>query len=864
MTIKKLHRCYITTLIATSVLINTSTALAKDTDKSTTIKQGGFMEEVLVTARKREESLQETPLAVSAFSGQALEEAGINNFTDLQNHVPSLDISSAFKGGLITIRSVAPTGGGGPWAEQPAGIYIDDVFQAHATSRLLDLVDIESIQVLRGPQGTLFGKNTSAGALVITSQKPSNESHGSIKLVAGSYGRQKTTFAYNTALIEDILFGKVVFSRVRQDGYYENIVDGEEFFGEHRDAYGLQLRWLASDKTIVDIMATRSREIDVPRASSCEVVDYGPEETKPIIGILVTPEHPNKNYSEQCADVASLPYDKVANTPYRHNDKGNAQGSFDFRSSYIAVNLQYAGDNFDFKSITAYGLNEQFDQNAFGSDLDGTPLNVAYILNRSTVNQDQLSQEFQWSGLAGNDRLNWTVGLFGMHQFSGDGEIETIGGVGGILGVRLSEAAIDPTVTATAIAAGLNPDETIVVVNVRTANVPEVSSRTYATYGQLSWDATDRLELTAGLRYSHEWKEAGSLNRKRQLSPGEIDNGLNAVLYIPANPGSEEFYFSTTNPLVAGAKPTFQNLPGALGNPVPMRFTNDDQQSDVQFQQLTPMISAAYITGDGELFDFLNASMTYFTVSAGWKGGGLRPTTDDIIGFDPEELINYELGFKLDLFDNTFRINGNVFYMDYSDKQQLVAIPKAGLVQVDQVLTNVDKVILSGTEWEIFWRPDAHWELNAGFSYVDDDIKEFFDSRVEDGEIVIIDRSNERSFNTRSTSANLGIQFTTATDLGTFTARLDISYKSDLYWGLDARTWEKQQARELTTSPAHTLLGGRVTWVPDSQWRITLWGKNLSNEQFVANGLGTTETFANVITIKAAPRTIGMDISYDF
>jgi iron complex outermembrane receptor protein len=864
MTITKIHRWYITTLIATSVLINPSTALAKDTDKSVEIKKGGFMEEVLVTARKREESLQETPLAVSAFSGQALEEAGINNFTDLQNHVPSLDISSAFKGGLITIRSVAPTGGGGPWAEQPTGIYVDDVFQAHSTSRLLDLVDIESIQVLRGPQGTLFGKNTSAGALVITSQKPSNESHGSIKLVAGSYGRQKTTLAYNTALIEDILFGKVVFSRIRQDGYYENIVDGEEFFGEHRDAYGLQLRWLANDKTIVDIMATRSREIDVPRASSCEVVDYGPEETKPIIGILVTPEHPNKNYSEQCADVASLPYDKVANTPYRHNDKGNAQGSFDFRSSYIAVNLQYAGDNFDFKSITAYGLNEQFDQNAFGSDLDGTPLNVAYILNRSTVYQDQLSQEFQWSGLAGNDRLNWTVGLFGMHQFSGDGEIETIGGVGGILGVRLSDATIDPTATAAAAAAGLNPDETIVVVNVRSANVPEVSSRTYATYGQLSWDATDRLELTAGLRYSHEWKEAGSLNRKRQLSPGEIDNGLNAVLYIPANPGSEEFYFSTTNPLVAGAKPTFQNLPGALGNPVPMRFTNDDQQSDVQFQQLTPMISAAYITGDGELFDFLNASMTYFTVSAGWKGGGLRPTTDDIIGFDPEELINYELGVKLDLFDNTFRINGNVFYMDYSDKQQLVAIPKAGLVQVDQVLTNVDKVILSGTEWEIFWRPDAHWELNAGFSYVDDDIKEFFDSRVEDGEIVIIDRSNERSFNTRSTSANLGIQFTTATDLGTFTARLDISYKSDLYWGLDARTWEKQQARELTTSPAHTLLGGRVTWVPDSQWRITLWGKNLSNEQFVANGLGTTETFANVITIKAAPRTIGMDISYDF
>ncbi len=826
--------------------------------------QSATLEEVVVTARKREESIQETPLSVSAFSGQALENAGISNFTDLQNHVPSLDISSAFKGGLITIRSVAPTGGGGPWAEQPAGIYVDDVFQAHGTSRLLDLVDIESIQVLRGPQGTLFGKNTSAGALVITTQKPSEEVYGGVKLSAGMYGRNEAKLTFNMPLIEDTLYGKFVYNRLRQDGYYENIVDGKEFYGEHRNSFGLQLRWIASEATTLDVLATRSRDIDVPRASSCEVVDYGPNETVPIIGLLVTPEHFEKNYTEECAEASKLPYDKVANSPYRHNDKGNAQGSFDFRSTYLSINLQHEADSYNFQSVTAYGLNEQYDRNAFDSDLDGTPMNVAYIFNRSTVKQDQFSQEFKWSGDLANDRVQWTTGLFAMHQFAGEGNVETLGGVGGILGVRLSEAAVDPAALALAQAAGLNPDETIVVVNVRTANVPEVSSETYAAYGQLSWDATERLELTAGLRYSHESKEAGSLDRQRQLTPGEIDNGLNAVLYVPANPGSGEFYFSTTNPLVAGAKPTFQQLPGALGNPVPMRYSNDDKQESVQYSQVTPMISAAYLTGDGEVFDFLNSSMTYFTISAGWKGGGLRPTTDSIIAFDPEELINYELGFKLDLLDNTLRLNGNIFYMDYKDKQQLVAIPKAGAVQVDQVLTNVDKVSLSGTEWEVFWKPDAQWEINAGFSYVDDDIHEFKDNRVQNGAIVSIDRSNERSFNTRSTSANVGAQRTLDTDIGLWIARLDVSYKSDLYWGLDASTWQKKQARELTTSPAHTQLSGRLTWIPDASWRFALWGKNLTNREFVANGLGTTETFANVITIKAPPRTIGLDISYDF
>ncbi len=825
---------------------------------------GATIEEVFVTARKREESLQETPLSVTAFSGQALEGAGINNFTDLQNHVPSLDISSAFKGGLITIRSVAPTGGGGPWAEQPAGIYVDDVFQAHGTSRLLDLVDIESIQVLRGPQGTLFGKNTSAGALVITTQKPAAEFYGGVKVSGGLYGRNELKLTMNAPLVEDSLYGKFVYSRLRQDGYYENLVDGKEFYGEHRDSFGMQLRWLTSESTTVDVLATRSRDIDVPRASSCEVVDYGPDETVPIIGLLVTPEHVEQNYTQQCAEVSKLPYDKVANSPYRHNDKGNAQGSFDFRSTYLAINVQHEGEAIDFQSVTAYGLNEQYDRNAFDSDLDGTPLNVAYIFNRSTVKQDQLSQEFKWSGDFANESVQWTAGLFGMHQFAGDGNVETLGGVGGILGVRLSEAAVDPAALTLAQTAGLDPDETIVVVNVRTANVPEVSSRTYAAYGQFSWDATDRLEFTAGLRYSYEWKEAGSLERQRQLTPGEIDNGLNAVLYVPANPGSGEFYFSTTNPVVAGPRPTFQELPGALGNPVPMRFSNDDQQEDVQYSQVTPMVSAAYLMGDGELFEFLNASMTYFTISAGWKGGGLRPTTDSIIAFDPEELINYELGFKLDMLGNTLRINGNLFFMDYRDKQQLVAIPKQGEVQVDQVLTNVDKVSLTGTEWEIFWKPDAQWEINAGFSYVDDDIHEFFDSRVENGQIVTFDRSNERSFNTRSTSANVGTQYTLDSNSGLWIARLDVSYKSDLYWGLDANTWRKPQARELTTSPAHTLLSGRLTWVPDANWRVVLWGKNLTNREFVANGLGTTETFANVITIKAPPRTIGLDISYDF
>ncbi len=823
------------------------------------------IEEVIVTARKRSESLQETPLAVSAFSAQALEDAGIGTLDDLQNHVPGLDISSAFKGGLVTIRSVAPTGGGGAWAEQPTSLYIDDVFQAHSTTRLLDLVDVESIQVLRGPQGTLFGKNSTAGALVITTQKPAPEFLVNVKASVGDYGRNEFRVAANVPLVDEKLYSKVVFNRVRQDGFYENLTDGKDLYGSHRDSFAAQLRWQMESGDTLDLILSRTREIEIPRASSCRKVDYAAGETVPIIGLLIDPENTDKNYSQLCEEVQDLPHDKVINNPYRHNEKGYAAGSFDFRSTYLSGVFNKSFENFDFKSVTAWGFNEQYDRNAFESDLDGTQLNVAYIFNRDTMEQTQISQEFQFTGDIWDGRAQWQAGAFALITKSGKGTVETLSGVGGILGVKVADTQgidspggggigpISAADLATASAASGVSGEQVVVVNVIFGHSPTVNSETYAAYNQWTFDLSERWELTAGARYSVEFKEAGSLDRVRGLAPQDIPDTTPAGVYDP-----------NTNLYITDLE-TFKTLPERWGNPIPSAPEGFEFFDRVRFSQVTPMVSSSWMFEEGELAEFVDNAMIYATVAAGFKGGGLRPNATGVVPFDPEEMVNYEFGMKTDLFDRTLRVNWNIFFMDYTNKQVLIARPVPDEVDIDQVLTNIDAVTLTGTEWEVFWAPVAGLDINFGFSYVDDEISEFNDTALQGGSLVTIDRSDERSYNTRTTSANMGIQYEWATDrFGTFSARLDASYKSDLYWGLDSPTWKNRQARDFATTPAQTLFGARFNWFISDRYKLTVWAKNLTNEEYQANGIGNAGSFANITTITAPPRTLGMDFSADF
>src|SRR5690606_15052 len=223
------------------------------------------LEEVLVTARKREESMQDVPVAVSAFSGAQLREAGIGNVQDLQ--VPGLQIDSN-SSAQIWIRGVGQRDDSAR-IDAPVGVYVDGVYIARRDAQLLDMLDPESVQVLRGPQGTLFGKNTTAGALVVNTRKPNADFGGSIEGRLGNYDRRDAKAVLNLPLIDDTLYSKVSLGSIKRDGYQENTTNGQKQASEDRLLGSLQLRWLASDDVTVDTFAYYNKTREVQSGTSC-------------------------------------------------------------------------------------------------------------------------------------------------------------------------------------------------------------------------------------------------------------------------------------------------------------------------------------------------------------------------------------------------------------------------------------------------------------------------------------------------------------------------------------------------------------------------------------------------------------------
>lgn len=192
------------------------------------------IEEILVTARKRTENLQEVPAAVSAYGTEELRDRGVDNITEVARLTPNITINetSGLIGGAIQvfIRGI----GNDPGFDQGVGIYVDDVYLNRTSGALLDVYDVERIEVLKGPQGNLYGRNTIGGALKYVSREPDNETRARIEGKLGEDSLRKVRASLSGALVEDSLFASFAISKTDHDGYQTNLYDGSEFAGADR------------------------------------------------------------------------------------------------------------------------------------------------------------------------------------------------------------------------------------------------------------------------------------------------------------------------------------------------------------------------------------------------------------------------------------------------------------------------------------------------------------------------------------------------------------------------------------------------------------------------------------------------------
>ncbi|MFT5710850.1 MAG: iron complex outermembrane receptor protein [Halioglobus sp.] len=403
------------------------------------------IEEVIVTAERRESNLQTVPIAVSSFSEQELEARQVDNIGDLQALVPNLSVhvgdannAVVYIRGVGQIDSIA-------FFEPGVGIYLDDVYLGRAQGAFLDVVDVERIEVLRGPQGSLYGRNTVGGALKYVSASPTDELSGNLSATLGNYGRTDVKGTISGPIIDDVLTGRLTLAKLKRDGYSDNAFDGEDDGDQNTSFLRSVLRYTPSET--VSVQWAFDYTDSNPNHSRT------PAKETPINLLVIDP------YTFG-ASIDSYPADQ---DPFKVNADFNQLEETEAKGTDLNIAWDVT-DQLTFKSITSY---RELDYRT-ELDLDGTPRNAFGIFYYN--DQEQFSQEFQLN--YHSDRLSAVGGLFYYNEESATFD-------GGVFNNFL----------------------------IASSGTSESSTESYAIFGQLDYDFTEQLTATFGFRYTEEEKD---------------------------------------------------------------------------------------------------------------------------------------------------------------------------------------------------------------------------------------------------------------------------------------------------------------------------------------------------------------------
>ena len=725
----------------------TGGAIANDANESKMVS----LEEVVVTSRKISESLQDVPIAVSAFTADALQKRGLTNISQIGDYTPSLimDFTSALTGSSASATTFIRGIGQSDFLltiDPGVGLYVDGVYVARSVGGIVDLLNLERIEVLKGPQGTLFGRNTIGGAINIISAKPGEEFSLRAEVTIGSDSRRDLRMSVDVPLIEGKLYSSLSFSSKNRDGYAKRIpFTGEhgpdisypsqavgqntELGDENTDTVKGIFQLDASDRLqatlIVD--ATRSRE----HSAVSTLLNTYPGATQLsglyngcIAGVIPV---------EACGPAFNLngdadpnndrtPYDNrfLTGDPYTTYATGPNFSNLDLFG--ISLTLDYAlSDNIDLKSITAY---RKLDAE-FGRDGDNSPLTIDHTSN--LYEHEQFTQELQVTGLSMDGKLKWLAGLYYFEESGRDNVFVPLGGL-----------------------PFLSLDELNIVDNV-----------SYAAFGQMSYNFTEDLSITAGIRYTKENKDYRPVHREL----------ISGALLLP------------------------------------------DDVAELDITDTSPRLGIEYRWNEN-LF-------TYVSVSKGFKSGGFTGRTVDpqpaARPFKPEKVWAYEAGFKSDLIDDRVRLNGAVYYTDYTNLQ---VVNQEGITPIT---VNAGKAEIKGAELELQALVNDNLVLNVGLAYTDAKYSEITDPFATIN-------LNSKFANTPEWSSTVGLDYTVDLDNnGTMQLHGDWNYNSKIYNNAE-------NTPELT-QPAVHLFNAAITYTnPNEQWDLVLGGRNLTDERYLVSG----------------------------
>ncbi len=818
---------------ASSIALFAPQALAQ-TSAQANVNDGGIAD-IVVTAQKYEQNLQETPISIVAVQGEELESMGVSNIGDFGSFLPNVSIGGTMSQGTsvaaFSIRGVGGAGTGLVTQESSVGVYIDDILFARPNGALLDLLDVERIEVLRGPQGTLFGRNTAGGAVRYVTKSPEmTDVNGYVKATIGNYNRRDVSGALNLPL-SDTLAVRAVFAKNSRDGFVHRIIDNTYAGSMDNTSMRAQLRWKPTDRLDINLSADTVKTRDNGTATVTR--NWSPTDQyvgtvyannatgaslRQWVNPLVLPNLANNlatggtyaGYSNAADDI-NFYANKVTGA---YQVYGSDKADMNKLSSYgLAGTIAYdLTDDITVKSLTGYRKTEQ----QMFQDTDRTPLPIAYL--RNTINIEYLTQELQLTGKSLDDRLNWVVGAYYYWDHSKDGQRRFGWG--------------SPTYSS--VTDDLVPiDLNTVGQGLGTRQLKDLRTRSYALYTQGTFAATDKLNLTAGLRWTRDEKDFSGFREGRGTVCVQPDGS-----YLPRN----------------SAQCTGENRSAP-------HFASG------HWTDVSPRVAVDY--------QWTPDVMTYASASRGFKGGGFADTPESNCGtdvvrcglpaFKPETLWTYEAGIRTDLFDRKVRFNLTGFLIKYKGLQvEFIDVSEGAPIR----RTLNAAMTVKGAEAELLVAPTQGLLLRANLGYTD----ATYDEDVRDGSGAVKIEKTVPYFRSPKLSYTLGANYTVSVaDKG------DLSF--DVNWGWKDTQASTTQPTNSVLMPSYGLLNGRIEYASKEGWSLALVGTNLLDKYYLVSAFdpaGPASRPANGTTLPhdavfgfsqldlGRPREWGVEVKYKF
>ncbi len=655
-------------------------------------EDSGGLTDIVVTATKRETNLQRTPISISVMGAETIRERKVQSLMDLADGgIPSLRVApfeSRQSALTVGIRGIVPLDANQPAREQGVGIYIDGVYLGRQHGLNTGLFDVERVEVLKGPQGTLFGRNTEGGAVSIISKAPTGEFGGRVDGGFGSMGGYNAGVHLNIPTIAGFSF-KFDAVVAHQGPVTKNPLAGQAGWGQF-DRQGLRaaVRWQPFEGLTNDFSFDMAHDENSPYYS--QLLNYNPNNCVgggsnlaplpiPSGSACVTP---GTNFIGTQGTIRALTPGVVVNgrTLMREADIGVPQElTVDKTFGFTNVFKWKFGPGFELRSITAWrGVEVEQNDNAGG--LHRVPVfNVTAACSAATpcafsrysradLFQRQFSQELQAVGSIG--QVDYVLGLYYFNERVRDDAAtpNSMGAIAVLSGATVVGVNFAPIPFCTG---APNPTLGNAVQGCSIDRASRVFSKSYAAYGQLTWNPTDALHVTVGGRYTNDKKKGELL----------FSRGVNYA----ANPAT-----------------------AAINGYTPL---------DKSWNRFNPMATVAY--------DFSSAVHGYVKYATGYRAGGASSRTSDYRAFDPEDVKSYEVGLKADFFDRRARINVAAYMMDRKGSQvDLSTIQPTATGNFNNLVTfNAPGTTkIRGVEVDLTVKPTDRLKFDLSYAYTYTDI----------------------------------------------------------------------------------------------------------------------------------------------